>query len=220
MAVKQSKSKKVAKLVAPFYTKAGNKGQDVELSKELFGQKPNPTLIAQAVRVFLSNQRNAHAKAKTRSEVNRTTRKIYKQKGTGGARHGSRRAPIYVGGGRAHGPKGIENYKLAMPKKMARKAFVGALSERAVEGRVLIADIEGIESKTKALAGYLKKTGAGDSTIFYSGNANLWKAGRNLSGVFLVRADLATTFDVVSSKHLILTKEAVDILTKRMGGKN
>lgn len=224
MAVKQSKTKskpkKVAKLSAPFYTKSGNKGEEVLLPKELFGQKPNPVLIAQAVRVFLSNQRKAHAKAKTRGEVNRTTKKVYKQKGTGGARHGSRRAPIYVGGGVAHGPKGIENYKLRMPEKMAKKAFVQALSDKLAGDKVAVADIEGIEAKTKALAQYLKKIKIDNPTIVYGKSESLWRAGRNIPDISLVRGDVANTYNVVAAKSLVLTKEGLEMLEKRSSKKN
>lgn len=203
------------KLAVPFYTKTGSKGKDVILPKELFGQKPNIKLIAHAVRVYLSRQRKAHAKAKTRAEVERTTKKLYRQKGTGGARHGSRRAPIFVGGGVAHGPKGVENYKLKLPEKMARRAFVSALSAKLSDGKIVVCDLEKIEPKTKLLAKLLSKIGMEEATIVHAGTKGLVLAGRNLEKISLTRANSLNTYDVLRSNALVLTKEGLEELSKR-----
>src|SRR3989337_4248642 len=117
------------------------KGTDAEktvLPKDVFEKKVKPVILAQAVRVWLSNQRAANAKTKTRTEVSKTTAKMYKQKGTGRARHGSYSAPIFVGGGVAHGPTGGENWKLKLPAKMTKKALLGALSIRAREKKLIV----------------------------------------------------------------------------------
>ena len=103
------------KYSVPTFTKSGAPAaKEATLPSVFFAKKPNLSILSQAVRVYLSNQRTAQAKSQTRAEVNRTTKKVYKQKGTGGARHGSRRAPIYVGGGIAHGPRGMQNYKMSL----------------------------------------------------------------------------------------------------------
>ncbi len=113
------------------YTISGTKGENTTLPKSIFGIKADPALLAQAVKVYLSNQRSAKAKVKTRGEIDRTNHKIYKQKGTGGARHGSRAANVFVGGGVIFGPTGGQNYKLELPTKMKRKALLGAISQKA-----------------------------------------------------------------------------------------
>jgi large subunit ribosomal protein L4 len=219
MAAKQSqiqtKDKSSVLLSVPFYTQKGNEGKAFNLPKEIFGQKANEKLIAQAVRVYLSNQREACAKVKTRAEVNRTTKKLYRQKGTGGARHGSRKAPIFVGGGVAHGPTGLENYKLKLPKKMARRALFSALSAKVKDGKVAICDIEKIQPKTKELADFLSKIGISYATIVHGGAKNLILAGRNLNNIDLVRAEELNTYDVLRSHNLLFTKEGLEALTKR-----
>lgn len=200
------------------YTKSGIKSPvDTQLPREIFGQKVNAPLIAQAIRVYLSNQRQGNAHTKTRAEVNRTKKKVYKQKGTGGARHGARSAPLYVGGGRSHGPKNFENYNLSLSKKMARMAFVSALSDKAVDKKLVVADLEQIEPKTKVLAGILKKIGYSRATIVHSGSANLYRAGRNIYGVSIIRVQELNVYDAVKSRMLILTQEAVKLLNERMG---
>src|SRR3990167_7073702 len=116
----------------------GEKVEAVTLPKEIFGVEVKPQLLAQAVRVWLSNQRKAFAKTKTRKDVAKTTAKMFKQKGTGRARHGSYAAPIFVGGGVAHGPSGEQNYRMELPKHLKRKALAGALTEKAKAGELTI----------------------------------------------------------------------------------
>ena len=137
------------------YSLKGTKLEDISLPKE-FGEKENLPLLAQAVRVYEERSHIGFAKTKTRSEVNRTTKKIYKQKGTGGARHGARSAPIYVGGGTAHGPKPIRRV-LTLSKKMTKLALSQALSSKLSQKQVFV--INGIEklAKTKEVGDFLKK---------------------------------------------------------------
>src|SRR5690242_1823092 len=111
-------------------TKTGAKSQ-LTVSDSVFGVPVNKALIAQAVRVYMSNQRQGTSKAKTRSEINRTSAKWYKQKGTGRARHGARNAPLFVGGGVAHGPNGEQNWTRTLSKRMKMQALVTALSAQA-----------------------------------------------------------------------------------------
>ncbi|MBI4029053.1 MAG: 50S ribosomal protein L4 [Candidatus Blackburnbacteria bacterium] len=226
MAAKQSKAKNTVKKVVTAkaksgfvvvgFTKTGATGAEVELPKEVFGQKVNVSLVAQAVRAYLSNQRQGNAHTQTRAEVNRTKKKVYRQKGTGGARHGSKNAPLYVGGGRAHGPKNFENYSLSMPKKMARLALLSALSDKFSGKKVVVADLEGIEPKTKVLVQALSKMGLKNGTVVHSGDQNLYRAGRNLNGVEMARAQELSTYSVIKSRVLILTSQAVTILEERL----
>lgn len=222
-----AKNKKVVKkatgrvrgIPVPYFAPSGEKSGMVVLSKEIFGQKPNMALLSQAVRVFLSNQRSARAKTKARAEVDRTKRKLYRQKGTGGARHGARSAPIFVGGGIAHGPRGVENYKLALSKQMRKKALISALSEKVGKAGVVVADIEKVEPKTSKFVKVLSKMGVSSPTIVHTGGHDLIRAGRNVRGVSVIGASDLSAYHVLSGKSLILTKDALASLEERLGGK-
>lgn len=205
----------------PSYSLAGVKST-TNLPEAVFGQKINKPLIAQAVRVFLSNQRKAHAKTKTRAEVVHTTAKIYRQKGTGGARHGDRGAPIFVGGGIAHGPRGIQNYKLSLSKVLKKKVLVSVLSSQVAQGRIIIGDLEKIGEKTKKLAQVLKKMNIlKPAVLVYSNSRELVRAARNIEGLSLVPAKDLTAYQVLKGKQIVFTKEAIDVVEKRLaGGKN
>ena len=141
-----------------------SKSSSIEVSDSVFAQKSNPALVAQAVRVYLSNLRQGSAKVKTRSAVKRTKSKWYKQKGTGNARHGSKNAPIFVGGGVAHGPTGNENWKKDLSRKMKSKALRVALSMQ-VENIVVTDNLNSIGGKTTEAVKFLNKM----VDIFYLG---------------------------------------------------
>lgn len=217
------KAKRVAKITkssikVSLINSKGERSGSVALSEAIFGQKPNKVLLAQAVRVFLSNQRHSHAKTKRRGEVKRSTRKIYRQKGTGGARHGARSAPIFVGGGIAHGPRGLQNYHLKLSQKMAKKALISALSARAQRGELVVADLEGIEAKTSILASLLQKNKLDSLTLVYT-SPTIQRAGRNIEGLNPISASTLSAYEALVGKALLLTKEALQSLEARLGGK-
>ncbi|MCX6725859.1 MAG: 50S ribosomal protein L4 [Candidatus Shapirobacteria bacterium] len=197
------------------YTMAGVKSGEIELPKEIFGVKINEPLMAQAVLVFLSNQRKAGAKTKTRSEVAKTTAKWFKQKGTGRARHGSKSAPIFVGGGVSHGPNGEQNYQLKMPKKMKRQALFSALTSKLKDKEILvIKDFDKIEAKTKKMNESLEKLKINDKKnkvliVLDKKNENIIRAGRNIKNLDLVQVNYLNTYKVLNSGKLVFTKEAV-----------
>jgi len=139
------------------YSPKGTKLTPTTLPKE-YEAKENLPLLAQALRVYEDRGHFGLAKAKTRAEVNRTTKKWYRQKGTGGARHGAKSAQIFVGGGVAHGPRPVKR-ELTLPKKMARQAFSVALNNRVKEGKVW--GVKGLEAlkKTKDIKGLVEKIG-------------------------------------------------------------
>ncbi|TSC90163.1 MAG: large subunit ribosomal protein L4 [Microgenomates group bacterium Gr01-1014_5] len=198
------------------YSVTGEKKGTVSLPEALFGQKPNTALLAQAVRVFLSNQRSAHAKVKGRGEIQGSTRKIYKQKGTGGARHGARSAPIFVGGGIAHGPHGIENYDLVLPRTLRKKALISALSARVQNGSVSIAEFDKVEAKTGKIALALQKMALKKPlTMVYTEN-EVWQAGRNIANLNLVTAGRASAYHVLLGNSLIVTPRALEVLEARV----
>ncbi len=140
---------------ADLYTMKGNKTKVINLPSD-FGQEINMSLVAQAMRVYEDRSHVGFAKTKTRGEVIRTKKKIYRQKGTGGARHGARSAPIYVGGGIAHGPRPVKRV-LSLPAKLKRKALNMALSSKAADGGLIV--VEGLSKvkKTKEVSEFLKK---------------------------------------------------------------
>lgn len=216
MAVKEKSKVKSQKLKVDLFSATGEKKGKVNLPEALFGQKPNKALLAQAVRVFLSNQRSAHAKVKSRGEIQSSTRKIYRQKGTGGARHGARSAPIFVGGGIAHGPKGIENYNLTMPKTLRKLALVSALSKRAQAGEVMVADFDKVEPKTGKVARALGKIVGKSSLTLVSTGGDLARAARNISGVNLVSAKEISAYHILLGKALVVTPGAIEKLEARV----
>jgi len=141
---------------AKAFSAKGEAAADVELPASLFDQQVNEHLLYQAVRTYLANQRQGTHKVKSRVEVSGGGRKPWKQKGTGRARSGSNTSPVWVGGGRAHGPE-PHSYRVELPKKQRRLALTSALSLKAREARVAILDDPGFDApKTKAVADLLK----------------------------------------------------------------
>lgn len=196
----------------------GEKKEKAALPAKIFGVEIKPALMAQAVRVFLSNQRKARARAKTRGEVERTKAKWYRQKGTGRARHGARSAPIFVGGGKAHGPRGEQNYKMAFPKKMNRASIASALSVKAKEKKVII--LEGLEKiqKTKELKAILRKNSLVPSLLVLSEKLeNVILSARNIQELKLIRANSLNAYEILKAKKILLTKEAIKILEEQWG---
>lgn len=180
------------------------------LPKELFGGKVNEKLLAVAVRVYLANQREGSAKTKTRGEVEGSTRKIYRQKGTGRARHGSIRAPIFVGGGIVFGPV-PRDYHLTMSKSVKRAALLSALSARKNDTKI-ISELDTLEPKTKKAASALKNAGITGSTLLVvaSESQSLSRAARNLKAVDLIGARDLNPYAVLTHKYIVFTKKSLE----------
>jgi large subunit ribosomal protein L4 len=188
----------------------------VSLPGEMFGEKVNKALIAQAVRVYLANQRQGTVSTKTRGEVEGSTAKIYRQKGTGRARHGSKRAPIFVKGGVVFGPK-PRDFSLALPQKMKRKALFSALSAKVKDKEVTVIDGLGtIVPKTKAFAQMLQKSGISgkkQKLLFVMAGKDvsvIMRAGRNISGVNFLPSKQINTYEVLAATRLVMMKDAID----------
>lgn len=199
----------------------GKSAGTVKLSEVLFGAKVNKSLLSQAVRVFLANQRRGTADTKTRGEVRGSTRKIYRQKGTGRARHGGIRAPIFVKGGIAHGPK-PKDYSLSMPVAMKRKALFSALSAKLQAGEmIVVAGFEKLE-KTKAMAKSLTAVGMTekDSVLFVmpEHKEDTYRAIRNVAKVYVLPANQLNTYEILMAKKLIVMKDAIEQMEKVFGG--
>lgn len=202
---------------AEVYTAAGTKKGKITLPKVLFGQKPNLKLLAQAVRVHLARRRSGTASTKTRGEVEMTTAKWYRQKGTGRARHGARSAPIFRGGGVAHGPK-PRDFDLKIPAKMKNRALASALSAKSQENAILVIDTtQNFEPKTKKIASLLKKLKIDGQKVLlvHAGEENLVRASRNLPNVQILRAQDLNPYEVLNAQKLLLTRSAVEKLAKK-----
>lgn len=206
---KKPEEKKESGLSVSVVDASGKAAGTVTLASELFGAKVNKDLLAQSVRVFLANQREGGARSKTRGMVEGSSRKIYRQKGTGKARHGSIRAHIFVGGGVVFGPV-PRDYHLKMTKQMRRGALVSALS--AKKSDVIIMD--GLESlgKTKLIAGALTAADATDKILLVvpQGSTGLIKAARNISSVDIIGAKDLHPYAVVTHKKIVFTKAAME----------
>ncbi len=199
----------------------GEKIEQISLPLSIFGQKPNDKLIAQALRVYLSNQRKATPIAKTRGEISGSTKKIWRQKGTGRARHGDRYAPIFVGGGVAHGPRGNQNWRLKMSKKMKKQALFSLLSQKLNQGKIIAAlDLAKIEPKTKVAALFLEKTKVkGSKALIITMNnkkesENVFRSFGNLPKIRVVFFNQLNIHSILSSDWLIFEKEVFSLLEK------
>jgi len=195
------------------------KESSVLVKDEIFAIKPNLSLLAQADRVYLSNQRQSTSKVKTRSEVARTTAKWYKQKGTGRARHGSRNAPIFVGGGVAHGPTGLENWKLFLPSRLKALALKSALSAQIKV--IVVSDIPlETEGKTKHAKRFIDLVKKKDERCLIVYNAKkevaIKRSFANLQGVLLVTSSLLTAHHILSADKVVFTTSGLSSLTDRL----
>lgn len=193
----------------------------VSLPGEMFGAKANPTLIAQAVRVYLANQRVGTASSKTRGEVSGTTKKMYRQKGTGRARHGAAKAPIFVGGGITFGPK-PRDFSLTMPTKMRRAALFSALSGKMQDKQVVVVNLTTVTGKTKEIVAALKSLKLENKkvTVVTGENGMVVRAARNIERVTVLPAQNLNTYAVMNCSVVVLSYDCVDLLKKTfLGGK-
>lgn len=197
----------------------GKSSGKITLAPEIFGEKVNKKLIAQAVRVYQANKRQGNASTKTRGEVDGSTRKIYRQKGTGNARHGSVRAPIFVKGGIVHGPR-PRDFGLELPKKMKRKALFSILSGKLADGEIkVLSGFETIAPKTRQFVSFVEKLALADGKkklllIAPDNFENARRASRNIEGISSTSALRLNALDVISSKYLLFTKEAITEMEK------
>lgn len=218
---KKKETKKTAVLNADIYNMAGEVVGKANLPPEIFSVKVHPQLIAQAVRVYQTNLRAGTHDTKTRSEVAGSTRKIYRQKGTGRARHGAITAPIFIGGGIAHGPH-PKDYGRVLPQKMKRLALFGVLADKLKQGEIkIIRGLSKIDKKTQKMHETLVNMKFGNNnnksadTLLVTAQdyENLRLASRNLKYLFTQNAKLLNAFEVLNHKNILLMEEAVPILS-------
>ncbi len=201
-----------AGLTVDVFDLQGRKVGKATLPKAVFGQVPNLRLLAQAVRVYLANANPHTAHTKTRAEVRGGGVKPWRQKGTGHARAGSRRSPLWVGGGRVFGPR-TKDVKLTMPQKAKHKALIHALSAKAKSGQVkVVANIEKVPPKTKLIANLLEKISAKGPTLLVIAekNENVKLASRNISQVSVDLVQNLNAYEVLKNNQLLISREAVN----------
>ncbi len=206
----------------PVYNMAGKKVDDVNLSATVFEAKINRGLMHQALVRQMANARLGTHKAKGRSEVNRTTAKAYRQKGTGNARHGSRRAPIFVGGGVAHGPT-PRKYTKKMPRRMRRAALRSALSVKAESGDIIILDDVTLNTpKTKEILTLVENVAGGSSALLLLAerNENVEKSARNVEDVKTLRAGYLNIRDLLGYDKILVPLAALDVVNGFLADEN
>lgn len=219
----KARTKTGSKLTVDVYNTKGKVVEKISLPKELFGQKVNANLMAQAVRVYLANQRKGTVSTKTRGEVNKTTAKWYKQKGTGRARHGAKSAPIFVGGGVVFGPK-PRDYSLSLPKKMKRKALFSALSAKLKDKEIkIVSGLEKLDGKTKAMAKVIDSLGlSGKKLLLVLADApkradGVYRAARNIKRLNVVAPNGLNTHEVLNNKEILFMKQAIEVMRAKYG---
>ncbi|MCP5096408.1 MAG: 50S ribosomal protein L4 [Chloroflexi bacterium] len=198
----------------PVLNMAGEEVNSVDLPASIFDAKVNRDLMHQALVRQMANARLGTHKAKGRSEIRKSTAKIYRQKGTGRARHGSRRAPIFVGGGVAHGPK-VRKYTKNMPRKMRRAALRCALSVKASGGHVvLLDDISFDTPKTKVMQQLIADVANGESALVLLAdrNENIERSAQNLADVKAIRAGYLNIRDLLGFNKLVMPISALDVV--------
>src|ERR1043165_772986 len=196
----------------------GGKGGSIELPDAIFGiEEIRGDILQRCVTWQLAKRRAGTHKIQVRNEVSRTGKKMYKQKGTGGARHGSRRAAQFVGGAKAHGP-GVRSHALDLPHKVPALALRHALSSKAKDGSLIVVDTVAIkEAKTAALREQLGKIGVTHALVIAGVDVgkNFGLAPRNIPNVDVLPNAGLNVYDVLRRKTLILTKDAVEAIQAR-----
>lgn len=195
------------------YKHDGSEAGTVELPDDIFGIEPSKTVLYQAIKAYLANNRQGNASAKSRSEITASKAKPYRQKGTGRARAGKASSPLWVGGGVTFGPK-PRSYHQKLNKKMRHIGLKSAYSMKAAQDAIyVVEDFELSEPKTKNVAHVLKALGiAGKKIIFLipGKDENLVKSSKNIPNLIVDMAPRATTYHVANSDVLLMTRASID----------
>ena len=199
---------------AVLYNMQGAKVGEAQLSEALFGAEVNKTVLHESVVNYLANQRQGTQSTKTRTEVAGGGKKPFRQKGTGRARQGSTRAPQWIKGGVALGPK-PRDYSYSINKKVKKLAMVSALSSKANDGNVMVVENLAMdEVKTKAIASMLKAMEVEDKALIVTGNMekNVYLSARNIAGVKASYVGMLNVYDVLNHDKFIVAKDALEKL--------
>ena len=194
---------------------------DIELSDDVFGVEPRADILHRVVTWQLEKARGTARGARERSDVARTGKKFGNQKGGGTARHGNRRSPIFVGGGKAHGPR-VRDFNPSLNKKIRALGLKMALSAKAKAGTLIVMESLTVkDGKTKALSGAWGKLGFGKTALVIDGDVvetSFANASSNLVGVNVMPAAGANVYDILKHETLVLTRAAVEKLEARFNG--
>lgn len=196
---------------------AGEAGAEVELNDEVFGLEPRADILHRVVTWQLEKRRGTARGTRERADVARSGKKLGRQKGGGTARHGDRRAPVFIGGGKAHGAR-VRDFNPGLNKKVRALGLKMALSSHAKAGTLIVLD--GFQvAKTKELKGHFATLGTGVRTLVIDGEAGEgFRAGYNLPGVDMLPAVGANVYDIIKADTLVLTRAAVEKLEARFHG--
>lgn len=190
-------------------------GRKVAFADDVFGIEPNDHAIYLDVKQYLANQRQGTHAAKGRADIARTTKKLKRQKGTGGARAGSMKSPLFRGGGRAHGPQ-PRDYSFKLNKKTKQAARISALAYKLKNNEVTVVEDFNMETpKTKEFVGILKNLNLNDTktlVILSDNNANVYRSGRNLPKSSIMVAGDLNTYQIMNAKKLVLSENSVKII--------
>ena len=198
----------------------GKASGDIELNDDVFGVEPRADILHRVVTWQLENRRGTARPTRERSDVARTGKKWGRQKGGGTARHGDRGAPIFIGGGKAHGAR-KRDFNMSLNKKIRSLGLKMALSTKARDGLVVVDSLELKDAKTKALKGHFDKAGWNGKVLVIDGesvNEDFARAAGNLPGVNVMPAIGANVYDILKHDTLVLTKDAVEKLEARFNG--
>ena len=196
------------------------KGSDIELNDEVFGVEPRADILHRVVTWQLEKRRGTARGARERADVARTGKKYGRQKGGGTARHGDRRAPIFIGGGKAHGPR-VRDFNPSLNKKVRALGLKMALSSKARDGKLVVMEnLDLSESKTKVLKDQLGQLGFGKTLVIDGDalNVGFALASSNLREINLLPAVGANVYDILKHDTLVLTRAAVEKLEARFNG--
>ena len=200
----------------PVFTPAGEQAGEMELADDIFGIVPHMALMHQAVRATLANRRQGTADTKTRGEVHHTTKKLFKQKGTGRARQGMRSAPHWTGGGIVFGPH-PRDYSQSLPKKMKRKAMLSALSVKAAGGAIVVVEDFGLTTiKTRLAAALLQALQIHEKRVLVvldQVTESVVLSFSNLPNINLVTVEMLGTYDILKADRLLFTRAGIEQLT-------
>ena len=198
-------------------TLGGETAGSVDVSDDIFGLEPRVDILQRCINWQLAKRRAGTHKVKNRAEIWRTGKKMYKQKGTGGARHGSARVPQFRGGGRAFGPL-VRSHAIDLPKKVRALALKHALSSKAKDGGIVVIDSAAVtDGKTKALKAAFAKLGLANALIIDGAevDAKFFLAARNIPDIDVLPVQGINVYDIMRRHKLVLTRAAVDALEAR-----
>lgn len=194
-------------------------GKTVQLPSEIFGVTPNDHAIYLDVKQYLANQRQGTHKTKDKSEVHYSTKKIKRQKGTGGARAGSIKSGVFVGGGRIHGPR-PKDYSFKLNKKLKRLARISALSYKAANNSIIVVDTLNFDKpNTKSFISVLNNLKVNDQRVLIVTpelNNNIYLSGRNLGNAHTMPAAEINTYQILKAKTLVLTNDSIEVIKQTL----